>query len=189
MINYSVNNFFDKKECLEIIDFMSKHSEPFAYTPEEYYSWDCRKTYDESFKEKIFNKFKSMWLDKKLDLWFNFDNFEVKDLNITLTKYYDGRYLELHRDAMSELSTVIVLTEDFEDGRFVLSKDYLGKNFKTIDIDSVNKVKLDIGQGITFNGSKTFHGVLPVTKGLRCSLNIWMSNSMVNNQKKIKTII
>ena len=43
------------------------------------------------------------------------------------------------------------------------------KNLKLFD--------LGIGEGISFDGSKVFHGVLPVITGIRCALNIWMTNT------------
>jgi predicted 2-oxoglutarate/Fe(II)-dependent dioxygenase YbiX len=36
---------------------------------------------------------------------------------------------------------------------------------------------LKLGDSISFNGSKTYHGVLPVTNGVRYALNIWMTES------------
>jgi len=35
---------------------------------------------------------------------------------------------------------------------------------------------LKMGQGVTFIGDKTYHGVMPVTKGIRCAMNIWMND-------------
>ena len=42
-----------------------------------------------------------------------------------MTSYYDGRYLNLHKDKSSELTTVIVLSDNFNGGQFALSE---GKN-------------------------------------------------------------
>jgi len=36
-------------------------------------------------------------------------------------------------------------------------------------------IKLNKGDVITFNGSKTYHGVEPVSKGTRLSFNLWTS--------------
>ena len=33
------------------------------------------------------------------------------------------------------------------------------------------------GDSISFNGSTTYHGVLPVTSGIRYALNIWMTET------------
>ena len=42
------------------------------------------------------------------------------------------------------------------------------------------------GQYISFNGSTTYHGVLPITSGIRYALNIWMTESDYD-YPKIKT--
>jgi len=100
----------------------------------------------------------------------------IKNFNISLTSYYDGRYLNLHKDKTSELTTVIVLSDDFEGGQFVLTDDENPPyNFETLDGLIISDLKL--GDSISFNGSKTFHGVLPVTKGTRYALNIWMTET------------
>jgi hypothetical protein len=36
---------------------------------------------------------------------------------------------------------------------------------------------LKMGDSISFNGSSTYHGVLPVTSGIRYALNIWMTET------------
>mgnify|MGYP000668993588 CR=1 FL=1 len=100
----------------------------------------------------------------------------IKNFNISLTSYYDGRYLNLHKDKTSELTTVIVLSDDFEGGQFVLTDDENPPyNFETLDGLIISDLKL--GDSISFNGSKTFHGVLPLTKGTRYALNIWMTET------------
>ena len=43
-------------------------------------------------------------------------------------------------------------------------------------MDDITTYDLKIGDMISFNGSKTYHGVLPVTNGTRYALNIWMDN-------------
>jgi hypothetical protein len=51
-------------------------------------------------------------------LWFDYSKFNLKNFNISLTSYYEGRYLNLHKDKSSELTTVIVLSDDFDaDGK------------------------------------------------------------------------
>ena len=66
--------------------------------------------------------------------------------------------------------TVIVLSADFIGGEFVLSNQY-------DDINICKKYHLNMGESISFDGSKTYHGVLPVTNGVRYALNIWMTNT------------
>ncbi len=167
-MNFSINKFFDEVECEEIINFCENNGTQFSYNPSE--TWDCKRIYNEEFKEKIINKIKSKYESNQFNLWFNLDEFNIRDANISLTKYYDGRWLDLHLDATSQLTTVIVLSKDFSDGRFVLSKTR--KN-----IEECDKYNLNIGQSITFDGSTTYHGVLPVTTGIRCALNVWFTNT------------
>jgi predicted 2-oxoglutarate/Fe(II)-dependent dioxygenase YbiX len=45
------------------------------------------------------------------------------------------------------------------------------------DINNVEKYHLNIGESISFDGTKIYHGVMPVTNGVRCALNIWMTNT------------
>lgn len=172
-MTYNVNKYFSEDECSEIIDYCMENGTPFKYDESEH--WDCRLVKDESFKERIV---------KKLSDSNQIENINIKYINISLTRYYDGRYLNLHTDAASQFTTVIVLTKDFEDGRFVLSK-IPGKDISDMKEDST-KITLNIGDGVSFEGSKTYHGVMPVYKGIRCALNVWISK---NESKKEKTLI
>jgi predicted 2-oxoglutarate/Fe(II)-dependent dioxygenase YbiX len=176
---HSINKFFDKTECADIIEFCMNNGEPFSYNPNE--TWDCRRIYDNEFKEKILNKFKSLFNSGDFKLWFNLNDFNIKDVNISLTKYYDGRWLGLHLDKTSQLTTVIVLSENFEDGRFILSENKMKKKL----------IKLNIGESISFDGGKIFHGVEPVHTGIRCALNIWMTdtNHKFTNIKNNRSLI
>lgn len=167
-MNFSINNFFDETECDEIINFCENNGTQFSYNPSE--TWDCKRIYNDNFKEKIVNKLKSKYNSNEFKLWFDLNDFNIRDSNISLTKYYDGRWLDLHLDTTSQLTTVIVLSKDFSDGRFVLSKRHN-------KIEEGDKYKLNIGESITFDGSITYHGVMPVTTGIRCALNIWFTNT------------
>jgi predicted 2-oxoglutarate/Fe(II)-dependent dioxygenase YbiX len=122
-------------------------------------------------------------------LWFDYSTFNLKNFNISLTSYYDGRYLNLHKDKSSELTTVIVLSDNFDGGQFALSE---GKN-PSIDfknLDGIEVFALNLGDVISFNGSKTFHGVLPVTNGIRYALNIWMTETNFDYPKlKVNTTL
>jgi hypothetical protein len=175
VIQYSVNgNFFNKDEINDILTFCKKNGESFSYNPNE--TWDCKRIYDEEFKQKILSKFIENIKSNDFELWFDFETFDLKNFNISLTSYYDGRYLNLHKDKTSELTTVIVLSDDFEGGQFVLTEDENPPyNFETLDGLIISDLKL--GDSISFNGSKTFHGVLPVTEGTRYALNIWMTET------------
>ena len=180
-MNYNINeNFCDREEAKNIIDFCLQHGEPFSYKPTE--TWDCRRIYDEDFKKKIITILTERYSNKEFKLWFNYGDFNLKNFNISLTSYYDGRYLNLHKDKSSELTTVIVLSDDYEGGQFALCGD---KNppihFETLDGVSIFNLKL--GDLISFNGSTTYHGVLPVTKGKRYALNVWMTETDFNYPK------
>jgi hypothetical protein len=163
---YNTNVYFDEKECNHIIDFCTNNGEVFNYNPNEV--WDCRRVYDESFKKYI--------LEKILEIE-KFELFNVRNINVSLTKYYDSRRLDLHLDNTSNYTTVICLSDNFEDGRFVLSEKQCSLN------DADIKIKLSLGEGITFEGNKIYHGVMPVYTGLRCALNIWMNDSDFNYYK------
>lgn len=165
-MKYTINNFFNKQECEDIISFCIKEGEFFNYNPNEV--WDCRRIYDESFKKYI--------LEKILEVK-KFESFNVRNINVSLTRYYDSRRLDLHLDSTSNYTTVICLSEEFEDGRFVLSERY-----QPLD-DAETKLHLSIGDGVTFEGNKLYHGVMPVYKGLRCALNIWMNDTDFNYYK------
>lgn len=162
MIDYSINTFFSKEECEYIINFCMENGEKFSYYENEKDSWDCRRVYDEDFKNRILDKVISV---KK------FENFNIKNINVSLTRYYDSRRLDLHLDTTSNYTTVIALTDGYDDGRFVLSD-------KLVDLKNADtKIPLGLGEGVTFEGNKLFHGVMPVHTGLRCALNIWMNDT------------
>jgi predicted 2-oxoglutarate/Fe(II)-dependent dioxygenase YbiX len=76
--------------------------------------------------------------------------------------------LDLHLDSTSQFTTVIVLTDNFKGGEFILSNNQTSKE---------KEIELKMGEGISFDGSKIYHGVNPVVDGIRCALNIWMTNT------------
>jgi hypothetical protein len=172
-MNYSINkNFCNKDSAKNIINFCLEHGEPFSYGPGEV--WDCRRIYDTEFKSKIINILNDKYTTNNFKLWFDYKSFDLKNFNISLTSYYDGRYLNLHKDKTSELTTVIVLSDEFDGGQFALSESKNPSiNFK--NLDDIELFSLKLGDYISFNGTKTFHGVLPVTNGIRYALNLWMS--------------
>ncbi len=174
-MNYNINNnFCDRGTAKDIIDFCLEFGEPFSYKPTEV--WDCRRMYDSNFKERIINLLTTNYKNGEFKLWFDYSTFNLKNFNISLTSYYDGRYLNLHKDKSSELTTVIVLSDDFEGGQFVLTQDENPPyNFETLD--GLTLCDLKFGDSISFNGSETYHGVLPVTKGIRYALNVWMTET------------
>ena len=187
-MNYTINNNFCNRETAnDIINFCLKYGESFSYKPTE--SWDCRRIYDDDFKKKIIDLLITNYKSGVFKLWFDYNTFNLKNFNISLTSYYDGRYLNLHKDKSSELTTVIVLSDNFDGGQFALSE---GKN-PSIDfknLDDIEVFALNLGDVISFNGSKTFHGVLPVTNGIRYALNIWMTETDFDYPKlKVNTTL
>lgn len=173
MIKFSTNVFFSPGECEKMVEFAMENGEKFSYTDLESDTWDCRRIYNEEFKEMIVHRFIDLYSNNEIKFWFDFNTFDLRNVNVSLTRYYDGRFLQLHRDSTSNYTTVIPLTENYSDGRFVISEQM----FDGIHDDRAVKVSLGVGEGITFEGTKTYHGVMPVTNGLRCALNIWMNNT------------
>lgn len=170
MINFSINKFFTQDECKYIMDFCEKNGEIFIYNNTD--SWDCKRVYNDEFKNWTLNKINTLYEENKIKFWFDYSTFNVKNVNVSITKYYEGRYLDLHLDKTSNYTTVIPITDFYDDGRFVLAENK-NKDLKFCE----NKFDLKMGEGITFEGNKTFHGVMPVTNGLRCAFNIWMNDT------------
>ena len=156
-MEYSVKKYFNKEECNNIVAYCLENGVPFKYNPAD--NWDCRRISDNNYKESILNKFSNHQID-------------IDKSTISLTTYKNGSYLELHKDAISTSTTVIVLNEGFNDGKFVLSETAgsVNSNYK----NKLSKFKIGAGEGITFNGSKVWHGVMPVVDGVRYALNIWI---------------
>ena len=59
------------------------------------------------------------------------------------------------------MTIVSTITDNYTGGRFIIDET------QYLDIN-----KTDV---VTFNGSEVLHGVEPVTKGERLSLNLWTS--------------
>jgi hypothetical protein len=136
-----------------------------------YNKWDMLRIHNDEFKEKILKKYKEVFVDNTI-FPFDLNKVTTNEIYLSLTRYYDGRFLEMHRDTSSDLTTVIVLTDEFDDGRFVLSKEKISIENKTFDNENLHTIKQ--GCGLTFNGGTIWHGVMPVYKGIRKSLNIWI---------------
>lgn len=198
-MNYTINKFFDPSECQDVIDYAEKNASRFSYTKDTD-SWDCKRLPDTEYTEDIIKRFLREVNQGTFKLWFPISDYEVKNYTISLTKYYDGRWLDLHLDKVSQITTVIVLSEDFEDGRFVMSDSSKLRNGATKavprlgsapggKIDFAEKIYLAKGESISFNGMETYHGVLPVTRGIRYALNIWMTDQDLNFIKPAKQSI
>jgi hypothetical protein len=129
--------------------------------------------YDIPIKERVLSRYKEVF-SNDTTIAFDLNSITTDEIFLSLTRYYDGRFLEIHRDTSSELTSVIVLSDDFEDGRFVLSEDKIKIENNTLDSDLLYTINQ--GSGLTFNGHTIWHGVMPVYKGIRKSLNIWIES-------------
>ncbi len=188
-MNYNINkNFCNKEEADSIVKFCLENGEQFSYNPSEF--WDCKRIYDISFNEKIINLLTTNFKTGVFNLWFDINNFDIKNFNISLTSYYNGRYLNLHKDKTSELTTVIILSDGFDGGQFALT-DNENPSFHFETLEKITLFDLGLGDSISFNGSETYHGVLPVKSGVRYALNIWMTETDFNypKVKKNNTLI
>jgi hypothetical protein len=165
------NFFFSKEECEEIVILCEKAGITPIHKVDAYNKWDMLRIYDIPIKEKILKRYKEVF-SNDTTLAFDLNDIRLNEIFLSLTRYYDGRFLEVHRDTSSELTSVIVLTDDFEDGRFVLSEDKVKIENNTLDENSLYTINQ--GNGLTFNGHTIWHGVMPVHKGIRKSLNIWV---------------
>jgi len=165
------NFFFSKEECEEIVLICEKIGREPIHKIDAYNKWDMLRIHDNTLKEKILHRYKEVF-SNDTTLSFDLNSITTNHISLSLTRYYDSRFLEMHRDTSSELTSVIVLTDGFEDGRFVLSEDKISIENKTFN-DS-NLYTINQGSGLTFNGHTIWHGVMPVYRGIRKSLNIWV---------------
>lgn len=165
-MKYTVDRVLTEEECVEVLQICMKDGEKFYYTEKEANSWDCRRIYNQEFKNYIL---------QKLKIIHDLDILSIRDVVISLTRYYDNRRLDLHLDRNSNYTTVIPLTDSYTDGRFVLSEVYCPL------VNAETKISLGKGEGITFEGNRIYHGVMPVHNGIRSALNIWIDG--VNKNK------
>lgn len=181
MIQFSKNKFFSKEECDTIISVFMETGYNYAYSEEELNSWDCRKVNNKEFTNSIIDKIYNLYNENNIEFWFDYNTINVDNVNVTMTRYYSNRWLDLHLDRDSSYTTVISLTDGYSDGRFVLSETE-----SKLSKPNPNAIKLDLklGEGVTFEGNRIYHGVMPVTTGIRCALNLWM-HTPVGNHKLI----
>jgi hypothetical protein len=193
-MNSVVHTFFSNEECDEIAILCERIGIKFNHNVSVYNKWDNRKIHNKEFETRMLQRYKEVY-SNDTTLPFDLNSLTIDNISLSITRYYDGRFLEMHRDTSSDLTTVIVLTDEFEDGRFVLSKNKILIQNNIVDESLIHTIKK--GTGLRFNGGKVYHGVLPVTKGIRKSLNIWIKpdefkmniNDKNFDVKKIKTFI
>jgi hypothetical protein len=174
------NFFFSKKECEEIVQICEKFGVKQLHKVDAYNKWDYLRIYDDGFKETILKKYKEVFTNTTI-FPFDLESITIEQVSLTLTRYYDGRFLEIHRDVSSDFTTVIPLTDGFDDGRFVISEEKISIENKTFNESNIHTINQ--GCGLTFDGGKVWHGVMPVYSGIRKSLNIWIDSDFV----KIRT--
>jgi hypothetical protein len=168
----SIQTFFSKEECDEIALFCEKIGITFNHGVAVLNPWDNRKIHNDQFKERVLNRYKEVF-GNDTSIPFDVKSLTIDNIYLTLTRYFDGRFLEMHKDTSSDLTTVIVLTDNFYDGRFVLSQNNMKIQNNTVDETLLNNINK--GDGITFYGGEIYHGVMPVVTGIRKSLNIWIN--------------
>jgi hypothetical protein len=183
------NFFFSKEECEEIVLFCEKTGLQTLHKIDAYNKWDNLRVYDDKFKERILKRYKEVFLNDE-SVPFDLNTLTTNKIYLSLTKYYDGRFLEMHRDTSAQLTSVIVLTNNFEDGRFVVSEDKI--KIENSIVDDKLLYTINQGTGLTFNGHTMWHGVMPVHRGIRKSLNIWVEPNDFkiqsgNNEFVVKT--
>jgi hypothetical protein len=165
------NFFFSKEECEEIVLLCEKAGIKPIHKIDAYHEWDMLRIHDITIKEKILKRYKEVF-SNDTTLSFDLNSITTNHIYLSLTRYYDGRFLEMHRDTSTQLTSVIVLTNDFEDGRFVVSEDKIKIENSIVDDKLLHTINQ--GTGLTFNGHTRWHGVMPVHTGIRKSLNIWV---------------
>ena len=80
-MNYTINNnFCNKEDAKNIIDFCLEHGESFSYNPTE--NWDCKRIYDPEFKNKIIELLTNNFENGNFKLWFDYSTFNLKNFNI-----------------------------------------------------------------------------------------------------------
>lgn len=169
----NIDNFFSDEECNDIADFCEKVGIVINHGASVKNLWDNRRIHNDELKEKVLKRYKEVFANNA-NLPFDLNSLTIDNIYLSISRYFDGRFLEMHRDSSSDLTTVIVLTDGFYDGRFVLAESKLDIENNKLD----NSLLFDIkkGDGISFDGHNIYHGVMPVSSGIRKSLNIWVKS-------------
>ena len=106
--------------------------------------------YDDNIKEVIFGKLRPN---------FNIDDYRL--IWLQMTEYRDGtKGLADHLDSKNNKTFTILLTNNFTGGETYVDNQ---------------KMNLDKGDGVLFDGYKIYHGVREVQSGVRNALNIWLT--------------
>ncbi len=133
------------EECKEILLFSKEH---FEEDKRARYGWHARTNRNLHFENRI---------KEKITPISPLNPFYISWINVS--EYEDNRSLDLHIDERSDYTLCITLTDEYEGGNFIIENE---------------KYKTQKGDCILFDGHHLKHGVEPVTKGYRASLNIWI---------------
>ena len=137
-------SFLDHSFCDYIA---SVYKDAFIYDPSPRGTWNAYTLKNKTLYSEILAKFSPLV------------DYEFTTNWINVTEYSNDRGLWSHTDERSSLTIVSEISDNYIGGRFIINKD--------------TYIKLNKGDVVMFNGSKIYHGVEPVSKGIRLSLNLW----------------
>lgn len=151
-MRYKVNKILNDETCFNIILKHHKEIKPALIEGGKYNS-----KIRQSLIKLLSQDEKNLIID---------DPKEELNIDVQFAKYNVGDFYDWHNDlwnkGFEELTTIVLLNEDFEGGEF---------QTKTNN-DQIETYKLKIGESIQFP-AEVFHKVKPITKGVRYSVTIW----------------
>ena len=139
-------DIFEKEFCNYVVDYIKTNC-VLTTSGKSYTNWWKWNIEDETFINILFEKIR-----KKADI----DDYKL--LWIHMTQYSESQWLRNHLDAGENKTMIILLTDEFTGGDTLLDS---------------TKVKFDKGDGLFFDGYRTYHAVSEVKSGVRNALNIW----------------
>jgi hypothetical protein len=155
------NKIFDDDFCDYLVNYVKNNSQLSKISSK--INWWLWNLWGDSFMPKHETEFRDEHIKNiifdKLRINFNIDDYDL--LWLQMTEYAEGTTaLHDHLDAKYNKTFTIVLTDGFVGGETYI-------DYKKIDL-----VK---GDGIFFDGYRTYHGVREVRSGIRNALNIWLT--------------
>lgn len=156
------NKILDKEFCDYIVDYVKKNSQLSNISSRiNWWMWNIwgnsfmpkyeKEFYDDKIKKEIFDKLRPN---------FNIDDYKL--IWIQMTEYREGtKSLADHLDGKNNKTFIIILTDNFVGGETYVNNE---------------KIELEKGDGIFFDGYKIYHGVREVKQGVRNALNIWLTS-------------
>ena len=131
------------------------------------------KTFDNYGPEEtitVYYTSKSKELNYMLNSIFDIPS-DAQPFYTSVVSYYEGGELKQHYDPYSDLTTNILLGDEFEPGHLYI-------NNKLVDF-------YERGQALSFHGKVTGHRVTPVKKGLRRTLSVWYKIPSINSKHSL----